>query len=270
MNHEVHKPIVRAPSHRRHLTLLALLSCFCATALKAEVTTQQYTCGVGEDSRTVSLTYLDQPGSVPCEIREQKGFGQQQVLWRAQNDSSFCERQFEGYHSKLLDLGWPCEPIRTAQNNNTLSTNTVEPLAGAALAAPTDTLAGTAALQTGDVTSLTRVEEDSPEDAPVVIFEETLSLPSQPQAPAPPGNDSGDLSVDDILEMDDWLIYLSAQTMASIKQLSPDAGTFENYQRAEQRTAANIYERLQSRIEYLNRLVRSRSPDPARLSESGF
>lgn len=89
----------------------------------------------------------------------------------------------------------------------------------------------------------------------LAVSEDTQATPALSISPEPPGKKTGNLTAEDIREMDDWLIYLSAQTMASIQQLSPDIDTFKDYQRQEQLDSDTIYERLQKRIEFLNRMV---------------
>jgi len=70
-----------------------------------------------------------------------------------------------------------------------------------------------------------------------------------------PGVTAGQLSIEDARQIDDWLIYLSAQSMASIKHLMSDSESFNDYQLGEHLNSDNIYTRLQNRIEFLQTLL---------------
>lgn len=73
--------------------------------------------------------------------------------------------------------------------------------------------------------------------------------------PAPPDFLTDPLSPESLQQFDDWLIYLSAQSMASIRQVIGDQETFNDYLVAENLKSDNIYTRLQNRIEFLQSLL---------------
>jgi hypothetical protein len=73
--------------------------------------------------------------------------------------------------------------------------------------------------------------------------------------PAPPDFLTDPLSPESLQQFDDWLIYLSAQSMASIRQVIGDQETFNEYLVAENLKSDNIYTRLQNRIEFLQSLL---------------
>ena len=89
-----------------------------------------------------------------------------------------------------------------------------------------------------------------------VIFRENRydADASQPNRPSPPSVPSGQLSSDELRQFDDWLIYLSALSVASIGHIS-DSESFDNFQLNESLGSDDIYSRLQNRIEYLQSLL---------------
>ena len=73
------------------------------------------TCTMASLDRTVELHY-DTPGvSVPCEVRYAKpteGVGEQ-VLWRAERETGYCEARFGEFVDKLRGFGWSCREATT-------------------------------------------------------------------------------------------------------------------------------------------------------------
>jgi hypothetical protein len=73
-----------------------------------------WSCRQGNDVREV---HVEQPTSapVPCNVVYRKlteGI-EDQVLWNAQSDESYCEEKARGFIEKLESLGWTCvETIR--------------------------------------------------------------------------------------------------------------------------------------------------------------
>ena len=67
-------------------------------------------CTMTSLERTVELRYENPGEAVPCEIgysKPSEGMGEQ-VLWRAENEASYCEARFEEFVDKLRGFGWSC------------------------------------------------------------------------------------------------------------------------------------------------------------------
>ena len=67
-------------------------------------------CSYGEMVRRVVI--MSEPGvSVPCEVhyyKDSEAPGEQQVLWRADNEEGYCEARVEEFLAKLTGWGWNC------------------------------------------------------------------------------------------------------------------------------------------------------------------
>ena len=73
-----------------------------------------WSCRHGSDVREV---HMEQTTSapLPCQVLYKKltEGAEDQVLWSAQNDASYCEEKAKGFIEKLESLGWTCvETIR--------------------------------------------------------------------------------------------------------------------------------------------------------------
>lgn len=72
---------------------------------------QKYRCTYGDLQRRVEILY-ETGVTVPCEVhyyKDTEAPGERQVLWRALNESGYCERMTEDFIAKLENLGWSCE-----------------------------------------------------------------------------------------------------------------------------------------------------------------
>ena len=86
--------------------LAALLPC-----LSFGQGTQSYQCSFGELQRRVEILY-ETGVTVPCEVhyyKDTEAPGETQVLWRALNETGYCERKTEEFIAKLREMGWTCE-----------------------------------------------------------------------------------------------------------------------------------------------------------------
>ena len=229
----------------------ALVACVLPVTAEAEIISDSYRCELGPQSREITLVYLEQPGQVPCEIRELKNNDLLNTLWRAENDSSFCRRQFTRYRSKLVRNGWPCAFGEPSEPSLTPSEPDLEPSIPA-VSLFIESSVTTPALTVAAIPGARTVDKQ------VQLYENQPGFQIAYPSPIPPGGKNSRLTAEDIREMDDWLIYLSAQTMASIRSLAPNPETFEEYQQQELLNSSNIYERLQARIEFLKRLLAER------------
>lgn len=68
---------------------------------------QRIYCTSGGEERIVDLAYHD-VHAVPCEVRYTKAGGMQ-VLWRAENETGYCEQKFDMFVQKLQSGGWKCD-----------------------------------------------------------------------------------------------------------------------------------------------------------------
>ena len=72
--------------------------------------TQKYQCTHGELQRRVEILY-ETGLTVPCEVhyyKDTEAPDELQVLWRAINQSGYCESKMREFIAKLGELGWSC------------------------------------------------------------------------------------------------------------------------------------------------------------------
>ena len=99
----------------------------------------------------------------------------------------------------------------------------------------------------------------APQDREVTVFEDrSTPIAKSSGKLSPPEVSAQEFNGDDIRQIDDWLMYLSAQSMASIRSIIGDRESFNDYQLAEAQNSDNIYSRLQHRIEFLQSLLEER------------
>ncbi len=94
-----------------------LLAAFLTTMLAALLPgltfaqdTQKYQCTHGELQRRVEILY-ETGLTVPCEVhyyKDTEAPGELQVLWRAINQSGYCEMKTQEFIARLGELGWSC------------------------------------------------------------------------------------------------------------------------------------------------------------------
>jgi hypothetical protein len=71
---------------------------------------QNYQCTHGDLQRRVEILY-ETGLTVPCEVhyyKDTEAPGEMQVLWRAVNQSGYCEMKTQEFITKLTELGWSC------------------------------------------------------------------------------------------------------------------------------------------------------------------
>ncbi len=71
---------------------------------------QKYQCTHGELQRRVEILY-ETGLTVPCEVhyyKDTEAPGELQVLWRAINQSGYCEMKTQEFIARLGELGWSC------------------------------------------------------------------------------------------------------------------------------------------------------------------
>lgn len=90
--------------------LLAVLLAAMLPGLAFAQVPQNYQCTLGDLQRRIEILY-ETGVTVPCEVQYHKDTeapGEVQVLWRALNESGYCERMTDSFVGKLRDLGWDC------------------------------------------------------------------------------------------------------------------------------------------------------------------
>ncbi len=78
----------------------------------------EYQCTQGALQRRVVVFY-ETGVTVPCEVqyfKDTEAPGEREVLWRALNQSGYCESQAETFVDKLEGLGWSCSAVVPAGN----------------------------------------------------------------------------------------------------------------------------------------------------------
>ncbi len=76
-----------------------------------------YQCSYGDLQRRVEILY-ETGVAVPCEVhyyKDTEAPGEMQVLWRAQNESGYCERKTQEFIATLQEWGWNCEQKGAAE-----------------------------------------------------------------------------------------------------------------------------------------------------------
>lgn len=79
-----------------------------------------WSCSKNNDVREV---HIERPTAeaVPCNVvyKKQTEGVEDQVLWSAENDDSYCDEQAKGFITKLESWGWVCtETVREETGNN--------------------------------------------------------------------------------------------------------------------------------------------------------
>ena len=76
----------------------------------------EYRCTQGDLQRRVVIFY-ETGVAVPCEVqyfKDTEAPGEQAVLWRAQNQSGYCESQAAAFVEQLEGWGWSCSAATPA------------------------------------------------------------------------------------------------------------------------------------------------------------
>ncbi len=69
-------------------------------------------CKIGDVMRRIEIQYYDEQNSVPCEVhyyKETEEPGADRMLWRADNETGFCENKMNAFVGELTGFGWYCE-----------------------------------------------------------------------------------------------------------------------------------------------------------------
>ncbi|UTA48162.1 hypothetical protein L1F30_01145 [Simiduia sp. 21SJ11W-1] len=105
-----------------------------AITLTSAATAETYVCTNGGMERSISVVYLEPGQAVPCEVQYTKD-GESRILWRAQNESGYCESQARAFADKQSSWGWACELSGSESTSNAQDTTAedteIEPAEGA-------------------------------------------------------------------------------------------------------------------------------------------
>ena len=97
------------PLLSRTILILAI-----SLAVPMTASAESWSCRHGNDVREVHVMQTTS-APVPCEVVYKKltEGAEDQVLWNAQNDASYCAEKAAGFVTKLESWGWTCvETIR--------------------------------------------------------------------------------------------------------------------------------------------------------------
>ena len=92
------------------LMLCLFANAYCLTSYADAI---GYRCTMGDLVRRLEINYPQSPKTLPCHVVYYKDVeepNQEKVLWRAQNDASYCETKADGMIDDLVQLGWQCGP----------------------------------------------------------------------------------------------------------------------------------------------------------------
>lgn len=104
------------------LSMKLILSTAAAVLLSSALSvsaSEDFVCDNDGKKRIVSIVYQNEETPVPCEVRYDKGEGEQ-TLWTAQSEVGFCEARANEFMKKQESLGWSCEKFEVPAFNEAL------------------------------------------------------------------------------------------------------------------------------------------------------
>ena len=94
------------------LTAIYGLISYANEKIADEFNTFGYRCTMGENIRRVEIHYPQSPETLPCEViyyKDTEAPNEPEILWRAENDASYCEIQADMMVYRLTtEWGWQC------------------------------------------------------------------------------------------------------------------------------------------------------------------
>ncbi len=72
---------------------------------------EDYVCDNGGEKRIIKIAYQNDQQPVPCEVRYDKGQGEE-TLWSAQSEVGFCEAKADEFIQKQESWGWSCDKFQ--------------------------------------------------------------------------------------------------------------------------------------------------------------
>ena len=74
----------------------------------AAIAGEDFVCDNNGEKRIIKIAYQSDQQPVPCEVRYDKGQGEE-TLWSAQSEVGFCEAKADEFIQKQESWGWSCE-----------------------------------------------------------------------------------------------------------------------------------------------------------------
>ena len=93
-------------------TILSFLLIALSVASFCVIAGEDYVCDNNGDKRVIKIEYQNDQQPVPCEVRYDKGQGEE-TLWTAQSEVGFCEAKADEFIQKQESWGWSCEKFQT-------------------------------------------------------------------------------------------------------------------------------------------------------------
>ena len=88
---------------------LTLSTALIIAAFAGQALANPVTCTYGDLSRKIEVVYSDPGQPVPCEvIYDKSAEGTIETLWRANNETGYCESQAARLADRLSGVGWQC------------------------------------------------------------------------------------------------------------------------------------------------------------------
>ncbi|CAA0116072.1 Uncharacterised protein [BD1-7 clade bacterium] len=99
----------RRQTGHRLLRSLSVVTLFGVAALSVQASAENWLCSHTNtnDQRTINIIYHNPPSHVPCEVVYTKA-GTTTTLWRANNQSGYCENKAAAFVAKQKGWGWQC------------------------------------------------------------------------------------------------------------------------------------------------------------------
>ncbi len=122
---------------------LTMILVFMALLLPAAAAAQEsgkYQCTYGDMQRRVEI--VTEPGvEVPCSVhyfKDTEAPGEQQVLWSADNDGSYCRTRAMEFIAKLEGWGWDCGSAADTATEDDVADETAPVVTEESLGVPED------------------------------------------------------------------------------------------------------------------------------------
>jgi hypothetical protein len=72
---------------------------------------EDFVCDNNGEKRVIKIAYQYDLQPVPCEVKYDKGQGEQ-TLWSAQSEVGYCEAKADEFIQKQESWGWSCEKFQ--------------------------------------------------------------------------------------------------------------------------------------------------------------
>ncbi len=93
----------------KRLQNIAWITLASAVAFNAHAD-EVFHCAFGPQERIISVVYLQEGESLPCEVQYTKEGGTE-TLWSATSEENYCEQQAQDFVEQHRDWGWRCDAM---------------------------------------------------------------------------------------------------------------------------------------------------------------